>query len=275
MMKVEDIRPGHCLAHAQRLLGDVALVRDELGRSEDARPFGDVGNAKPRDCYFEALAAWNKAARLAAEVGAPAARFVETTPAAKDIQPGHVLHVIDAVIDQIAQIKARLRIGDTTGEPAVDTERTPGDVLGVLIRVNRQISRSLERPFAPSDCYHVVALASAYATRMGAAVELAPFERGRQPRHCFEHLLACHQAVSAALVKHGQQATSAPSAPADVLPGDVYDLANLVLAEVACLHSLAKDAAPVQAYELAPSGYRLPAHVDQLARTLHAQLGKL
>jgi len=275
MNKLEGVLPGHCLAHAQRLLGDVALVRDELGRSEDARPPGDVANAKPRDCYFEALAAWNKAARLAAEIGAPGARFVEASPAAKDIQPGHVLHVIDSIADQIARIKARLHVNDAVAEPAVDTERTPGDVLAVLIRVNRQISRSLERPFAPSDCYHAVALASAYAARMGATSELAPFERKRQPRHCFEHLLACHQAVSNAITKHGQQATSAPSLPSDVVPGDVYDLANLVLAEVAYLWSLTPNAMPVHAYELVPSGYRLPAHVDQLARTLHAQLGKL
>ena len=275
MNKLADILPGHCLAHAQRLLGDVALVRDELGRAEDARPPGDVANAKPRDCYFEALAAWNKAARLAAEIGAPGARFVEVSPATKDIQPGHVLHVIDAVIDQIARVKARLHVGDVSAEPEVDTARTPGDVLAVLIRVNRQISRSLERPFAPSDCYHVVALASTYAARMGASAELAPFERKRAPRHCFEHLLACHQAVSSAITKHGQQATSAPTVPSDVLPGDVYDLANLVLAEIAFLHSLSPEAMPVHAYELAPSGYRLPAHVDQLVRTLHAQLAKL
>jgi len=121
----------------------------------------------------------------------------------------------------------------------------------------------------------VVTLASAYATRMGAPAEHAPFERGRQPRHCFEHLLACHHVVSAAIAKRGQQATSAPSLPDDVLPGDVYDLANLVLAEVAFLHSLTPNAAPVQAFELAPSGYRLPAHVDQMARTLHAQLAAL
>ncbi|HEY3806481.1 MAG TPA: hypothetical protein VGL61_27945 [Kofleriaceae bacterium] len=274
-MKLEDILPGHCLAHAVRLLADVALVRDELGRAEDARAPGDVSNAKPRDCYFEALAAWNKAARLGAELGAPASRFVEPTPPAKDISPGHVLGVIDAIGEQLAAIKTKLHITEASGETTVDSARQPGDVLGVLIRVNRQLSRCLERPFAPSDCYHVVALASAYATRLGSHAELAPFERRRQPRHCFERLLACHQVVSAAIGKRGQQATSAPSLPADVLPGDVYDLANLVLAEVAFLHSLTPNATPVQAFELAPSGYRLPAHVDQLARTLHAQLSAL
>src|SRR6185437_12072586 len=175
-MKLEEILPGHCHAHAVRLLADVALVRDELGRAEDARPPGDVASARPRDCYFEALAAWNKAARLGGELGAPASRFADAPPSAKDIQPGHVLHVIDAVAEQVAAIKAQLHMTETSAQHAVESSRSPGDVLGVLVRINRQISRCLERPFAPSDCYHVVTLASAYATRMGAPAEHAAFE---------------------------------------------------------------------------------------------------
>ena len=186
-----------------------------------------------------------------------------------------MLAVIDALLEQVTAIKARLQIGESSSEPAFDSSRQPSDVLGVLIRINRQISRSLERPFAPSDCYQLVALASAYAGRMGATAGVASFERRRQPRHCFERLLACHQTLSTAIAKRGEQASAAPSLPADVLPGDVYDLANLVLAEIVYLHSLTPNAEPVHAFEVAPSGHRLPAHVDQLARTLHAQLAVL
>jgi hypothetical protein len=275
-MNLEAIRPGHCHARATRLLGEVALVRDELGRGEDARPIAELADGKPRDCYFEAIASWQKAARLGAEVGAPAVRFAHATPPVKDIQPGHVLDVIDAVIAQVAAVKSVLGIREGSNEPAFADSNKPGDVLAVLIRVNRQLSRSLERPFAPSDCYRVVALASAYAARMGApSSELEPFERKREPRHCFEHLLSCHHAVSAAIAKRGQPITAARGTPNDVLPGDVYDLASVVLAEVAFLHALTPNAAPVHAFEPEPTGFRMPAHVDQLARTLHTQLGKL
>jgi hypothetical protein len=63
--------------------------------------------------------------------------------------------------------------------------------------------------------------------------------------------------------------------PADVLPGDVYDLASLVLGELTYLHAITPNAAPVHGFEPDASGYRLPAHVDQLARTLEAQLASL
>jgi hypothetical protein len=51
--------------------------------------------------------------------------------------------------------------------------------------------------------------------------------------------------------------------------GDVYDLSGLVLGEIAFLHSLAR---PRHVFEPTSSGHRPPAHVDQLARTLEAQL---
>src|SRR3954469_15752971 len=74
-MKIEDIQPRHCFARAQALLGEVGLIREELGRAEDTRAAVDISDAKPRECYFEALATWHKADRLAAELGVPAVRF--------------------------------------------------------------------------------------------------------------------------------------------------------------------------------------------------------
>jgi len=60
-----------------------------------------------------------------------------------------------------------------------------------------------------------------------------------------------------------------------VVPGDVYDLACLVLGELTFLHALTGTAPPVHAFEPAASGHRLPAHVDQLARTLEAQIAAI
>ncbi len=93
----------------------------------------------------------------------------------------------------------------------------------------------------------------------------APALTGTTPGHVL-------QVIDAAIAKRGETALSARGVPADVLPGDVYDLASLVLGELAFLHALTPQAAPVHAFEPAPTGPRLPAHVDQLARTLEAQL---
>jgi hypothetical protein len=274
-MKLEEVLPAHCHARARRLLAEVTLIRDEMGRAEDARPLPEITDAKPREVYFEALSTWRKVDRLATEIGAHTARFTQVTPPLRELRPGHVLGVIDGVLAHIDAIKQELHLTDKAAEPSVETGRQPSDVLMVLIGVNRNLSRCLERPFTPADVFHQVALASTYAVRLGATAEQAPFERKRKPKDCYDHLLACHERVATLIRKRGESALAARGTPGDVLPGDVYDLASLVLGDVAFLHALTPDVQPLHAFEPPPSGHRLPAHVDQLVRTLDAQLAQL
>ncbi|HEY5949493.1 MAG TPA: hypothetical protein VIV40_28560 [Kofleriaceae bacterium] len=274
-MKLEDIQPAHCYARAQRVLAELDLVRDEMGRTKDARPAPEITNASPREVYFEAIAAWNKVTRLADEVGARSVRPAPAAPVLRDLKPGHVLQLIDVVLAHVEDVKQQLQITDKASEPAIEASRKPSDVLVTLIRVNRELSRVLERPFTPSDVYRTVALASAYATRVGAVADTAAFERKRKPADCYAKLEQCLEIVSAAISKRGETALTERGTPSDIQPTDVYDLANLVLGEVAFLHSLTASAQPLHAFEPGGGGHRLPAHVYQLARTLEAQLSSL
>ena len=101
------------------------------------------------------------------------------------------------------------------------------------------------------------------------------FERKRKPSDCYAKLEQCLEVVGAAITKRGETALSNRGTPSDIQPTDVYDLANLVLGEVAFLHSLTNAAQPLHAFEPGGAGHRLPSHVHQLARTLEAQLTSL
>lgn len=275
-MKLADIQPAHCHALARRLLNQIRAIREELGRSEDTRPVPEISGAEPREVYFEAIVTWRKTARLAAELGVEAARPVPAAPALHGVLPGHVHQLLTGIAGQIADVEHRLGIFDRAAEPAVEADKQPSDVLVTLIRVNREISRTVERPFTPSDVFNTVALAMSYASRLGAKpVEAAPYERRRQPAQCYASLETCLTRAAALVSKRGGKALASRGAPPDVQPSDVYDLANLVLGEVAFLHASTKDAAPVHAFEPTPNGHRLPSHVDQLGRTLEAQLAAL
>lgn len=274
-MKLEDIQPADCYARAQRVLADVAAVRDEMGRTEDARPTPEIVGARPRECYIEALVAWRKAQRLASEIGVTTARTLPPAAALREVRPGHVLHVLDAVLATVTDIRARLGVGEGAPDPVIEANRQPSDVLMTVIRINRELSRALERPFTPSDVYATVALASSYATRLGARADAAPFTRKKKPADCYARLEACLAKAAALVTARGESALSARGTPKDIVPGDVYDLANLVLGEVALLHALTPNAAALHAFEPAPAGHYLPAHVEQLARTLEAQLGAI
>lgn len=274
-MKLEDVQPAHCHARANRLLAEIVAIRDEMGRTEDRRPAPEFSGAQPREVYFEALVAWRKARRLASELGVQASRPAPMTPALRDLRPGHVLQVLDTVLATLDDVRQRLGIPERAPEPTVEPGKQPSDVLMTVIRVNRELSRALERPFTPSDVYRTVSLASTYAARLGASAPEAAFVRRRRPADCYARLEACLDKVGALVGKRGETTLAARGAPTEVVPGDVYDLANLVLGELAFLHSLTPNAPVVHAFEPAPSGHHLPAHVDQLARTLEAQLGSL
>jgi hypothetical protein len=186
-----------------------------------------------------------------------------------------VLQLIDAVLAHVEDVKRHLEIKDKASEPAIESSRQPSDVLVTLVRVNRELSRVLERPFTPSDVYRTVALASAYATRAGAIADPAAFERKKKPADCYAKLEQCLELVGAAIAKRGEHALTERGTPSDIQPTDVYDLANLVLGEVAFLHTLTAAAQPLHAFEPGGEGHRLPSHVYQLARTLEAQLASL
>src|SRR5687768_16484880 len=142
----EDVKPPHCHARALRALGEIGIVRDTMGRSAVERPIPEITGAVPREVYFEALALWRKADRLADEVGAGPGG-APATPAVTTIQPGHVLRVIDTALARIGDVKIRIGADGKAAEPAIDPAREPADVLVALIRCNRQLSRCLERPF--------------------------------------------------------------------------------------------------------------------------------
>jgi hypothetical protein len=242
-----------------------------MGRTEDSRAIPEVTNAQPREVFFEALAVWHKADRLASELGVATTRMVPPCPSPSELLPGHCLGVIDSTIEIVDAVKKRLGITEASREPAHEPVRAPADVLVTLLKVGRDLSRSLERPFTPTDVYRVVALASAYASRLGATPPMAPFEKGRKPADCYVQLERCLSLVNSIISKRGKPALAERGAPTDVLPGDVYDMASLVLGELAYLCAVS-DKAGVPAYQPAPGGHYLPSHVHQLARTLEAQL---
>src|SRR5687768_7427197 len=103
-MKIDDVQPAHCYARAQRVLAETATIRDEMGRTSDPRPVPEVSGAQPREVYFEAIAAWRKSDRLAAEIGAQPPQPAPTAPELRDLRPGHVLQLIDAVLARLHDI---------------------------------------------------------------------------------------------------------------------------------------------------------------------------
>lgn len=274
-MKNEDIQLSHCAAPARTLAAKARAILTEMGRPEDGRPVPAITGAQPRECYFEAIAVWYKASRLAAEVGVEVLQLLPRAPDLRAVRPEDVLQIIDAARVQIDAARQRLGCPEQPPEPTSEPAGAPEDVLVTLIKLNRNMARVHQHPFTPTEVYRPLALASAYATCLGAPTELAPFEPRVPPPLAHARISAC-LARTAELVKaRGGTPLAVRSGQVDMLPSDNYDLVSLLLGEVAYLHALTPGAAPLHPFAPEPRGYYLPAHVVQLANTLLAQLTAL
>jgi hypothetical protein len=272
--------PADCLVHARHLGATVERLRVELGRPRDPRPALTVAGASPRECWFAALALHRRAARLAEEHGGDPSAALPHPPPVDQIRPGHVLQVIQAACDHLAEVRRAVGGGETDDGPSRNSASTPSDVLGVLLSAGRQLDRLLARPLSPGDVFEQVALAVAYASRLTGSEPLAApaFERAKAPSDCYQALAGVFDAARALIRRAGKPVLdAAPPAgePAQIVPSDCFDLATLVLGELAFLHALAPDANPPAPYELVRAGRKLPAHVFQQVGALRAQVDRL
>jgi len=275
---MSEALPADCFARATHLAGIVELVRREMGRPTDSRGPAVVTGASPRECWFMALAVFRKADRLCAEIAGDPPASVPHAPALDQLEPAHVLQVIDAAVREVSEVQRALHIEERAETPARDAAKTPSDVYGALATLNRQINLLLTQPFTPADVFQQLALAVAYAARLGAEAKPSPFQRGKRPADCYERLTQCLERARGLVAKTGQPVIAAAPKAGDaqtVVPADVFDLASLVLGEVAYLHALKKNVAPPYPFEGNSPGRKLPSHVWQLAGTLEQQLTEL
>ncbi len=274
----QEIQPADCYVRASYLAKEIELVRREMGRPQETRSAVTVTGASPRECWFQALAVFRKSDRLCNEVAADPVASVPHAPPIHEIKPGHVLQVIEAAAREVTEVKRALGITESVDPPARDASKTPSDVYGTLATLDRQLNLLLAQPFSPSDVFQQLSLAVAYATRLGAEPGSSPFQRGKRPADCYERLSGCLELARKLIRKAGQpviESTPAPGEPSSVLPSDVYDLASLILGEVAFLHSLTKNALAPYPFEGNVPGRKLPSHVWQLAGVLEQQLMQL
>jgi hypothetical protein len=277
---IDSVEPADCYQRAAQLAADIELIRHEMGRPTEARPAVTATGVSPRECWFQALSVFRKADRLCQDIARDPTAAIPHAPPLHAIKPGHVLAVIDAAGRELDEVKRALGITERRDPPAREASRTPSDVFAMLATVNRQINLLLERPFTPADVYQHVALAVAYAARLGKQEPPAPpaFVRGKRPADCYDKLSSCLEAARALVRRAGQPVIEkAPAAGGveAVLPSDVYDLAALVLGEVAYLHALGSDPNPPYPFEGNVPGRKLPAHVWQLSSLLEQQLQHL
>ncbi|NIL98134.1 MAG: hypothetical protein GTO53_09980 [Planctomycetales bacterium] len=271
------IQPADVFVRATQVREEIEQLRVELGKPVSVFQF-EVRAASPREVYFQALTLLMKADRLAFEqLGrrtAPPAR------PSKPIAPQDVLTLVEAAQQRLRQVKEQLKIEQPVQAPPRDPTKTPTDVFRAIVQANRQLNVLLDQPFAPSDVYQQVqrasGLASVLASRLGDTEfprQLPEFQRGKRPADVYRQLLTCLAKIQKIFAKSDLKILDieVPDAMIDqVTPSDVYDLASVLVAELAYLHGRYPEVEPPPT--IFYPGRKFPSHVHQAARLLDRQL---
>lgn len=267
---------------AEELADEVELIREVMGKPYDDSPRLPVAGVSMAEVFFQAQTLLRKSNQLARELAGSA---LVTAPAApnREIQAADIYGIVKTALEQIRAVKAELGIT----EPVIPTERetdiAPTGLFSTIIDSNRQLNLLIERPITSADVYEQITFAVIYTAGIlaklapDAVVEPAPFEGPKLPADVYRRLLDCVDIVNRVARTEGVEVLSLSSrrnVPDDIKPGHVYDIANIVVADIAVLAKVV-GATPAE-MDFAPKPKHIfPSHAYQRAGTLEKQLQAL
>jgi hypothetical protein len=201
----------------------------------------------------------------------------------QNIQPAHVFQVVTAALERLRFLKKRLGVTLMNSEGLPNPSATPSHVFFSIGLANQQLNVMVNQHFSPRDVSRQLSLALLYTQRLlqqfPQAIGNFPMpslERGRRPGDVYMHLIDCHTILSK-IAQHSklkilQLALKNPDTTR-IQPNEVYDIASLVVSELAYLYSKGPQIDPPQ--KPAPPGLTLPSHVYQQVGSLLLHLKEL
>lgn len=253
----------------------------EMGEEIVPRSVMTVDNVTSRYVFFEATSVFKKASALCFEFtqyGVPLPH-----PPVGSIESKDVIEVVTGALDRIDCVKQALNITRQPDLPVRDVTKTSTDVFEMLAAANRELNHLIEPEISHSDVYsklvHVnevvaqelEALAVVLDDHAFVLPELPPYEARKSVKDTYEQLVLSLDLLHDIGEVSGlnEVMTVIPKYDEQFVPGDLYDLVTILMAEV---HYFAEDL-HVQEADFEPDLTRhLPAHVFQQALLLERKL---
>jgi len=275
------VEPPDVFVHVGLVRAELELIRAVMGKPHDTRDEIGVEGVEAHEVFFQGLTLFRNADHL----GFEQARQHTTTPSTPsgEIRPADVQRVVDAALQSVRRAKKALGIDEQPRPPPRDPDKTPTDVFRSIVSANRQLNLLLDRPFSPSDVFQEVTIAIGYSARLLAHFRGAtripstpPFESGKQPADVYRRLVACLDQIRQIAERSDLKILKLEISEthiAEATPSDVYDIASLVVSELAYMHAQLPDAKPPR--EVYYPGRKFPSHVYQRVGILEGQLLEL
>lgn len=281
-----EITSEHTCAFMDQVLEDIELLRLEMGRNRDTRVPMHVRDASPREVYYHAHTIHRKVNQLCVELGAARTEPPHAAEPAR-AAPADVLRVLESIRDQLNEARVPLglervmirRLATAPLRRAVG--KNDDDVLVGCLVASRQLNVMLTQAFTSREGYQRLTSALGAVERLlafhGRVLPPAPpFERRKFPREVFQVLWETCEILREALVASGVAALELRRGFIGEEPGDVFDIASLIVSELDYVASYLpqKDTPSSSLLPHAPSP-TLPAHNYQLAQQLRAAVRML
>ncbi len=285
-ISLKEITPADVLARVQMLRDTLELIRFEMGKPSATQFETIVTNVHAHEAYFQALTLFQKADHLALELTGSTGISPEPI-SLSTLAPLHIWKMVNASYLRILAIKEELGLKEIISERPKDPSTSLTETGRAIVQANRQINLLQEQHFSPSDVSQQVLLSSQYAKRLlarfsqpGEVSEAPPLERGKQPADVFLRLIECYAILETIAHQSGipvlhldLPAAKSVGQSRQLEPSDVYDMATLLVSDLAYLHAQLKKIDPPKSIPY--PGRMFPSHVYQQATVLLHQLKTL
>jgi hypothetical protein len=269
---------------ANSIADDVELIREVMGRPYDDSPRLPASEVSLGELFLQTQTLFRKSNQLAQEAGV-AERQSAPAAASVEIQPIEIYRALDSATEQIALVKEVFGITEVIEPLRRESSISTTGIFMTIIDVNRQLNLMLNESIRASDVFDRVALVNVYAAGIidrlapGAPLPQLPAISGHyRPANVYGRLLECIEVVSRIAQRvEGVQVMSLSSRrniPDDIEPGHVYDIAQILVADVASI-AVALDAVDTPSVELPVPDRIFPTQVYQRASLLLRQLERI
>jgi hypothetical protein len=260
---------------------ELESIRREMGQPEFSQSEINRLTATPRTIFAQALVMFRKADRLSFEL---ARQRAPVPPLPREqIEINHSSAIVEATLERINAVKSALGITEATTETTSVRTNSLAELLLTVAQASGQLNLLLERRFSSSDVFEQVTVAVSYAARLlqqfptAEQIPAAPtFERFKRPSDVYLRLVNCFELLDEITKVSGSSTLGLQSHSgnaANVTSGVVYDLASLLVSELAHLDSrVASDKPSIGSYY---PGRKMPSHTYQRDGLLEAQLTQL
>jgi hypothetical protein len=223
---------------------EIEQLRYIMGKPKRLGFADKIEDASTYEILFQAQSLYKRADALAYQFVRE--RGDEIEKPSQPVSYAHIAAILEDSISRLRLVKVRLNIESPNRYVQGDMKGTDSELFREIINANRQLDLLLNQSFSPSDVFQQVTQAISYGASILAEhpqaariPEAPPYEEGKQPKDVFNALLTCYDLVKQVTRDKGIKILDWKHVYVEgeeIYPGDAYNLATLIVSELALVH---------------------------------------